>query len=96
MYIRITNLKKAKPRQPLDMHIRIANLRKFNPGNHWIYTFGFPIEKRLTQETIGYAHSDCQSKNRKTRKPSDMHIRIANLRMLNARNIGYKYSGCQS
>ena len=68
MYIRITNLKKAKPRQPLDMYIRIANLRKFISGNHRICIDGFPIEKNLTQEIIGYAHSDYQAKKTYARK----------------------------
>ena len=33
MYIRIANLKKAKPRKSPDMHSRIANLRKLMLGN---------------------------------------------------------------
>ena len=35
-------------------------------------------------------------KKAKSRKPSDMHIRIANLRRHTPGNIGYAHSGCQS
>ena len=36
--------------------------------------------RTITQEAIGFAHSDCQT-GEATRQPSDMHIRTANLKI---------------
>ena len=52
--------------------------------------------KNITQEAIGFAHSDCQTGEAKPRQPSDMHIRIANLKKSAQEAIGYAHSDCQS
>ena len=83
MHIRIANLRNitqeaigfahsdcqtgvAKPRQPSDLHIRICQSKnqRRKPSDMHIRIANL---RNLTQETMGYAHSDCQSKKTEPR-----------------------------